>query len=172
MVQCEVCYTFTPDFITDWHGYHRKICAVCSAGSLERNMSVERKMEHSQWTTTESLGRHKRRYEKEYPMVMLVDLWMCTQCRYTEIGDPPEKDGTDHTACTANPLVGTPQCPHCKGAFSCRFGAYAQPMEPCVYVVLFGEQGYLNRCATSRMPVIHEKTGASTTPRQGYIDTE
>ena len=97
-------------------------------------------------------------------MIILVDIWMCTQCHYTEIRDPPERDGTDHTACTANPFADTPKCPDCKRAFSSRFGAYAQPMEPCLYVVLFGEQGYLNRCATSRMPAIHEKIGYQPLP--------
>ena len=57
-------------------------------------------MAHTQWTTSEEFARHKRRFQDSFPIIVLVDMWKCSQCSYTEVRDIPPNDGTDHSTAT------------------------------------------------------------------------
>ena len=92
-------------------------------------------------------------------MIILVDMWKCSQCRYTEIRDIPPKDGTDHSTATPHPHSQTPSCTECQRVGNRFDNPYAAPIEPCLYVVELGEQGFQIPNANSRMRAVHDRIG-------------
>ena len=76
-LQCQTCRTFMPEFVASWHNWRSQTCVLCYNRYFQRSISIQQRMAHSQWTTSEEFAQHKR-LNQDCPMIVLIDMGFIT----------------------------------------------------------------------------------------------